>query len=66
MATLPPEALIQDGRIVLYSAPDRDVIHSQAALRHHFFQLSVAEKISQIPPHTQNDDRVLKVFPGII
>ena len=28
---------IQNGRIVLHPAPNADVVHRQAAFRHHFF-----------------------------
>ena len=61
MPPVPSQPLIQDGRIVLYPAPDRDVIHCKTALRHHFLQVAVAERVPQIPSNAQNDDHVLEV-----
>jgi hypothetical protein len=44
-------------------APNGDVVHRQAAFRHHFFQVAVAKRVPQIPPHAQNDNHVLEVSP---
>lgn len=63
MPSFPSQSLIQDGRIALHPPPDRDVIYGQTALLHHFFQVTVAERVPQIPPHAQNDDHVLEVPP---
>ena len=54
---------IQNGSIVLHPAPNGDVVHRQAAFRHHFFQVAVAKGVPQIPTHAQNDNHVLEVSP---
>ena len=64
MPDLTPKPLIQNGRIVLDPTPDGDVVHQQAAFRHHLFQVAVAERVAQIPPNAQNDDHVLEVSPS--
>jgi hypothetical protein len=46
---------------MLDPAPDRDVIHSQAALRYDFLQIAVAQWIPQVPPHAENDDYIGEV-----
>jgi len=61
MPTLGPKPLIQNGCITLYPAPDRDVVYRKTALCHHFLQVTVAERVTQIPPYAQNDDHVLEV-----
>ena len=58
---LAADPLIQNGRETLDPAPDRDMVHREAALRYYFFQISVAERIPQIPADTQYDDSVLEV-----
>jgi hypothetical protein len=63
MPAVPSQPLIQDGRIVLYPAPDRDVIYRKTALRHHFLQIAVAERVPQILSKLQNDHHVLEVRP---
>jgi hypothetical protein len=63
MPQLTAKPLIQQGCIALDPAPDGDVIHREPALRHHFLQISVAERIPQIPPDTQNDEDLLEVSP---
>ena len=49
---------------MLNPAPDSDVVHRKSALGHHLFQIAVAQRIPQVPPHAQNDDDVLKVSPS--
>jgi hypothetical protein len=49
---------------VTANAPNRDVIHGQTELRHHLFQVAVAERVPQIPSHTKSDDHVLGVRPS--
>jgi hypothetical protein len=49
---------------MLDPAPDGDMVHCKSALRHHFFQIPVAQRIPQLPPHTQHDDDSLKVPPS--
>ena len=56
--------LIQEGRVMLDPAPDGDVVHCKSALGHHLFQIAVAQRISQVPPHAQHDDDILKMSPS--
>jgi hypothetical protein len=58
------QPLIQEGRVMLDPAPDGDVVHCKSTLRHHFFQIAVAQRIPQVPPHAENDDDILKVSPS--
>jgi hypothetical protein len=37
------------------------VINEDAALGHHFFQISEAEAVGQILPHAQQDHRAIEV-----
>jgi hypothetical protein len=41
----------------------RENREAPAAFRHHFFQVAVAQRVPQIPPHAQNDNHVLEVSP---
>ena len=63
MSELATNSLIQNWRIALDPTPDRDVVNTELALRHNFFQIPIAERVPQIPPDVQNDDHVLKVPP---
>src|SRR5712692_351053 len=63
MPTFATKPLIQNGRITLDPTPDGNVIHRQSTLRHHLLQISVAQRITQVPPDAKNDDHVLKVSP---
>jgi hypothetical protein len=49
---------------MLYPAPDGDMIYRNSALCYHLFQIAVAQRIPQVPPHAQNDDDVVKVSPS--
>jgi peptidoglycan hydrolase-like protein with peptidoglycan-binding domain len=40
------------------------MIHPNPALGHHFLQIAVAKRISQVPPHAQKDDDIVKVSPS--
>ncbi len=42
---------------------DRGVIDMQAPLDHHLLQISVAERIPQVPPDTEQNDLGLEVAP---
>jgi hypothetical protein len=64
MPDFAPQALIQQGCIMLDPAPDRDVIHGQAPLFQDLFQISVAQRIAQVPAHLQNDNHIGKVSPA--
>ena len=63
MPQITAKPLIQNGRITLDPSPDGDVIHQEPALRHHLLQISVAERVPQIPADAQHDDDFLKVSP---
>jgi retron-type reverse transcriptase len=63
MPQITAKPLIQNGRIALDPSPDGDMIHQEPALRHHLLQISVAERVPQIPPDAQNDDDFLEVPP---
>jgi hypothetical protein len=45
--------LLQFGCIVLHPAVDRRVIDMQSPLAHHLLQISVTERIAEIPADTQ-------------
>src|ERR1044072_10038279 len=55
MPHLSPNPFVQDRSIVLDPACDSGVIYGQSPLRHHLFQIAVAERIPEIPAHTQDD-----------
>src|SRR5262245_11095284 len=55
------QTLIQNRCIALDPAPDRDVIHRQATLRHHLLQVAVAQRIAQVPSDAEYYDHVLEV-----
>jgi hypothetical protein len=40
------------------------MIHRNSALCHHLFQIAVAQRIPQVPPHAQNNDDIVKVSPS--
>lgn len=46
-------AFIQFWCIALNSTVDSGVVQGQTSLRHHFLQISVAERVSQVPSNTQ-------------
>src|SRR3954470_952980 len=37
------------------------MIHPQTTFRHHLFQIAIAERIPEIPPHTQHDQFILEM-----
>jgi hypothetical protein len=55
--------LIQNGSVALHPTPNRDVIHRKPSLRHHLLQITVAQRVAQIPPDTENDDHVFEMPP---
>ena len=63
MAEFPAKPSIQKGCIMLDPAPDRDVIHGQATFRHDFFQIPIAQRISQVPAYAKHDDDIGEVSP---
>ena len=61
MPDLTAKPLIPNGSIMLGPAPNGDMVHGQALFRHHFFQVAVAERVSQILPDPHNDNHVFEV-----
>ena len=58
-----PTALLQFGCAALHPAVDRGVIDVQPALEHHFFQITIAERIAHVPAYTQKNDIGLEMTP---
>jgi len=56
-----PDPFVQDRSIPQDPAGDRGMINVQTTFAHHLFQITIAERIPPIPPHTQHDDSVLEV-----
>src|SRR5258706_11731422 len=56
-------APLQFGCVALYPPVDRGVIDMQSPLAHHLLQISVAERIPQVPADTQQNDLGLEVTP---
>ena len=54
--------LLPDG-VISSQLPHGGVINRQPALQHHLFQIPVAERIPEIPPHTQDNDDVFEMTP---
>src|SRR5262245_23204327 len=63
-AHLAADPLIQNRRIALDPAPDRDVVNSQVPLRHNLLQVAIRERVSQVPANAQEDDHILEVPPA--
>jgi hypothetical protein len=40
------------------------MVHGQASLRHDFFQVTIGERVSQIPANAEEDDHVFEVPPA--
>jgi hypothetical protein len=58
-----PTVLLQFGCVALYPAVDRGVIDVQPALEHHFFQITIAERIAHVLAYAQKNDIGLKMTP---
>jgi hypothetical protein len=56
-------ALLQFWSILLNPAVDRRMIDRQSPFQHDFFEISVTERIAQIPAYAQKDDVSLKMTP---
>lgn len=56
-------ALLQFWCVVLDPAIDRGVIDLQPSFEHNLFQIAVAERIAQVPAHTQQNDVGLEMTP---
>lgn len=55
------EALQQHRREVNGPAMDRGMIDADAALGHHFLEVSQAQIVGQIPTNAQQDDRLVEM-----
>jgi hypothetical protein len=55
------ELLQQEQSIVNGSAVNGGVIDGDAVLSHHFFKISQAQVIDQVPPDAQQDHRVIEM-----
>src|SRR5450432_584031 len=55
--------LFQFRCILLNPTEDCGVIDRESALSHHLFQIAVAERISQVPTHAQQNDPGFKMTP---
>src|SRR5689334_23143161 len=53
----------QFGCVLLNPAIDRRMIDVQTTLPHHFLQVSIAQRIAQIPPHALQNDICLEMTP---
>ncbi len=56
-------SLLQFWCIVLHSAVDRGVIDVETALEHHFLQISIAERIAQIPAYAEQNNLSFNMTP---
>jgi hypothetical protein len=63
VAHLAANSLIQNGRITLHPPPDGHVINREIPLRHDLLQVTVGERISQVPPNAQEDYHVFEMPP---
>jgi hypothetical protein len=58
MPHLGPDPLVQDGSVSEHPPSDGRMIDRQPTLPHHFFQIAVAERITQVPADAQYYDVV--------
>ena len=58
MAHLAASPLIQNRRIALDPAPDRDMVNREIPLGHDLLQVAICERVSQIPANAQQYDHV--------
>jgi hypothetical protein len=58
---MPAQALVHNRGIAQHPPRHRGVVHAEAALRHHFLEISIAERIPKVPANAQQDDFVSKV-----
>ncbi len=58
-----PTALFEFWGIALHPAVDGAMIDPESAFRHHLFHIAIAERVPQIPAHTQQDDLSLEMTP---
>src|SRR3954453_3264204 len=60
----PANALIQNGCVTLNPAPDRDMVDRETALGHDLLEITIGERVSQIPTDTQENDDILEMPPS--
>ena len=58
-----PHSLIQDQSIAKHPGGKCGMVHAETTFGHQVFQIAVTERIAQISPHTQHDDRIFEVPP---
>lgn len=58
-----PATLPELGSVVLHPTLDRGVFDNDATLAHHLFQVPIAQRLAQVPAHTQEDDLAFEVPP---
>lgn len=58
-----PTALLQFRGVALHSARDGGVINRMPSLNHHFFEVAIAQSVSEVPAHTQQNDVGLEMTP---
>src|SRR5690348_12694078 len=61
MPNMSPYSLVQDGRLSQYPASNRGMIDAQTALCHQLFQVTITERIAEIPAHALHDHLFLEV-----
>jgi hypothetical protein len=55
-------AFLQFGSVALHPAPNRRVIDAQASFCHQLFQITIAERETEIPADAKGDDLIREVF----
>jgi hypothetical protein len=56
-------ALLQFGGIVLHPAIDGCLFHRESPFPHHLFEVAVAQRVAQVPPHAQHNDLGFEMAP---
>jgi len=62
MPQLSANSLIQDGRIALDPAPDRDVVNGEVPLGHDLLEIAVRERVSEAA-NAQKNNHVFEMPP---
>src|ERR1700741_2815964 len=58
------DSFIQFGCISLHPSPDRGWIHRKVPFHHHLGEISVAQRIAEVPTDATNDHVIGKVSPS--
>src|SRR5258708_38625452 len=56
-------ALLQLGSVALHPPIDGGVVHRKSSFCHHLLQVPVAERIAEVPAHTEQNNLCLKMTP---